>query len=259
LLRRWKVRTVFAANADEAMAALSAAELADDPIQVSLIDVQMPADGGYALIEKIRARPDLSQQIVALLSPTRQGEEEVRCKSVGVQVCLVKPVRAVDLSGALTHIVHDVHAATITQRPRPSASPSAPSAELNILLAEDNLVNQMLMVRLLQKRGHRVTVAANGKIALEQLEREQFDLVLMDVQMPELDGLAAAQEIRRREQLGGRHIPIVALTAHAMSGDRERCLAAGMEGYLTKPINTKELDETLNLYAKNPLANAAAG
>lgn len=259
LLRRWKVRTVLAANAEAAMAALSAAELEGDPIQVSLIDVQMPAHEGYALIEKMRARPDLSQQIVALLSAMEQREQEARCKNVGVQSCLVKPIRAVDLRAALASIVHDVQAATATLRPKASSPPPPPSAGLNILLAEDNLVNQMLMVRLLQKRGHRVTVAGNGKIALEQLEREHFDLVLMDVQMPELDGLAAAQEIRRREQLGGRHIPIVALTAHAMSGDRERCLAAGMEGYLTKPINTKELDETLKLYGKSALANAAAG
>jgi CheY-like chemotaxis protein len=250
---------VLAANAEAAMAALSAAELEGDPIQVSLIDVQMPADEGYALIEKMRARPDLSQQIVALLSAMEQREQEARCKKVGVQSCLVKPIRALDLRAALASIVHDVQAATATLRPKVSSPPPPPSAGLNILLAEDNLVNQMLMVRLLQKRGHRVTVAGNGKIALEQLEREHFDLVLMDVQMPELDGLAAAQEIRRREQLGGRHIPIVALTAHAMSGDRERCLAAGMEGYLTKPIKTKELEDTLKLYANSTLANAAMG
>jgi signal transduction histidine kinase/DNA-binding response OmpR family regulator len=257
LLRRWKATTVFAANAQEAMDVLTNAELKADPVQISLVDMDMSDDQARSLVEKIRARPDLSQSVIAMLNSTQQREEEARCKSIGIQTCLVKPVRAGDLRKALVSLVHDAQATTFTQRAKPAPTP-VPTSGLNILLAEDNLVNQMLMVRLLQKRGHRVTVAANGKIALEMMEREPFDLILMDVQMPELDGLATAQEIRRREQLGGRHVPIVALTAHAMSGDRERCLAAGMEGYLTKPINTKELEDTLKLYSKNALDNAAS-
>ena len=193
-----------------------------------------------------------------MLNSTRQREEEARCKSMGIHTWLVKPLRTMDLRNVLLAIVHDVQATTFTQRAKPAAAAPAPASGLNVLLAEDNLVNQMLMVRLLQKRGHRVAVAGNGKIALEMLGRDHFDLILMDVQMPELDGLATAQEIRRREQLGGRHVPIVALTAHAMSGDRERCLAAGMEGYLTKPVNTKELEDTLKLYSKTVLASAAS-
>ncbi len=259
LLRRWKIKTVLAANADAAMDALTAAELEDEPIQISLIDMEMPNDAGHALIESIRARPDISQIIVTMLNSTRQREEEARCKAMGIHSCVVKPLRMADLRNTLVNLVQDVQATTFTQRPKLVTPAPAPASGLHILLAEDNLVNQMLMVRLLQKRGHRVTVAGNGKLALEQLQRDNFDLILMDVQMPEMDGLAAAQEIRRREQLGGRHIPIVALTAHAMSGDRERCLAAGMEGYLTKPINTKELEDTLKLYSQNGVADAANG
>jgi two-component system, sensor histidine kinase and response regulator len=117
-----------------------------------------------------------------------------------------------------------------------------------VLLAEDNLVNQRLAVRLLEKRGHRVVVAANGLEALQALEKESFDLVLMDVQMPEMDGLEATAILREKEKGTGVHQAVVALTAHAMKGDREKCLAAGMDGYLTKPIRPQELDQLLEIY-----------
>jgi CheY-like chemotaxis protein len=123
-----------------------------------------------------------------------------------------------------------------------------PSMSLRVLLAEDNAVNQMLAVRLLEKRGHRVTVAGNGRQALEALAKESFDLVFMDVQMPEMDGMEATQAIREKEKNSGLHQPIIALTAHAMKGDREKCLAAGMDGYLTKPIRPQQLDEVLANY-----------
>jgi CheY-like chemotaxis protein len=116
---------------------------------------------------------------------------------------------------------------------------------LKVLLAEDNAVNQRLAVRLLEKRGHRVVVAANGREALEALEKDRFDLVLMDVQMPEMDGMEATAAIRKKESKSGAHQWVIALTAHAMKGDRENCLAAGMDGYLTKPIRPQELDEVL--------------
>jgi two-component system sensor histidine kinase/response regulator len=119
---------------------------------------------------------------------------------------------------------------------------------LNILLAEDHAVNQLLMQRLLTKRGHRVTIADNGNAVLQALDNERFDLILMDVQMPELDGCETTATIRRREEQTGEHVPIVALTAHAMTGDRERCLAAGMDAYLTKPIDPRALDAVLQAY-----------
>jgi two-component system, sensor histidine kinase and response regulator len=140
-------------------------------------------------------------------------------------------------------------AAATRQKETPSST-----AQLNVLLAEDNVVNQLLMQRLLNKRGHRVTIADTGTAVLAALERDSFDLIFMDVQMPELDGFEATREIRRREAESGEHLTIIALTAHAMSGDRERCLASGMDGYMTKPINPKELDEALNSF--KPLASA---
>jgi two-component system sensor histidine kinase/response regulator len=125
-----------------------------------------------------------------------------------------------------------------------------------VLLAEDNAVNQRLAVRLLEKRGHRVTVAANGREALDALQRESFDLVFMDVQMPEMDGLEATGAIREKEKRTGSHQAIIALTAHAMKGDREKCLAAGMDGYLTKPIRPQELEEILEDYVARRSAPA---
>ena len=123
-----------------------------------------------------------------------------------------------------------------------------PDAALRVLLAEDNLVNQRLAVRLLEKRGHRVVVAGTGLEALKALEKETFDLVLMDVQMPEMDGLEATEAIRQKERGTSHHQAVVALTAHAMKGDREKCLAGGMDGYLTKPIRPQELDQLLEIY-----------
>jgi len=123
-----------------------------------------------------------------------------------------------------------------------------PDACLRVLLAEDNLVNQRLAVRLLEKRGHRVVVAATGLEALKALEKESFDLVLMDVQMPEMDGLEATAIIREKEKGTGHRQPIVALTAHAMKGDREKCIEGGMDGYLSKPIRPQELDQLLEIY-----------
>ena len=126
------------------------------------------------------------------------------------------------------------------------------------MLAEDNPVNQLLATRLLEKRGHRVTVAANGREALAAIEKESYDLVLMDVQMPELDGLEATLAIREREKVQGNRLPVIALTAHAMKGDRERCFEAGMDGYLSKPIRTQELDELLDKYATLKMEPAVA-
>src|SRR5205823_6328444 len=125
--------------------------------------------------------------------------------------------------------------------PMEEATPALPRRRLRVLLAEDNAVNQKLMVRLLEKWGHQVTVAANGQEALAATEREPFDLVLMDVQMPEVGGFEATAAIRAREKQTGGHLPVVAMTAHAMEGDRERCLAAGMDDYLPKPIQAHEL------------------
>jgi two-component system, sensor histidine kinase and response regulator len=174
-----------------------------------------------------------------------------------VAAYLLKPIRQSELREAIARVLgareQDGAIPLITRFSLQDAR--EPSAFLRVLLAEDNLVNQRLAVRLLEKRGHRVVVASNGREALEALEKDSFDLVFMDVQMPEMDGLEATAAIRERETRSGLHQPIIALTAHAMKGDREKCLAGGMDGYLTKPIRPQELDDILEDYLARRLAS----
>ncbi|MEN6424415.1 MAG: response regulator, partial [Phycisphaerales bacterium] len=165
-----------------------------------------------------------------------------RCRAIGIAHCLIKPVKQSELLDSI--------AATLGVATAEEPTPQAPAPErpdhvtpLRILLAEDGLVNQKVAVSLLEQRGHGVTVANNGQEALAALDRGSFDVVLMDVQMPTMDGFEATARIREKEEGSGLHLPIIAMTAHAMKGDRERCLAAGMDSYIAKPIRAKEFYE----------------
>jgi len=180
-----------------------------------------------------------------------------RCQEAGISGYLQKPVRQSELLRTIRTVME-----TAAAPQSPAYLPRAAAlgdGRLRILLAEDNRVNQLLAVRLLEKRGHEVTVVNNGREALEALDREIFDLVLMDMQMPEMDGFEATASIRRLEQATGRHMPIIAMTAHAMKGDEEKCLEAGLDGYLSKPIDPDRLYETVRrapaLTAKRPAGN----
>jgi CheY-like chemotaxis protein/HPt (histidine-containing phosphotransfer) domain-containing protein len=195
---------------------------------------------GFALAEQIKSAPELATATIMMLSSADRQSDAARCRALGVACYLVKPIKQSDLLDAILTML----AATPERPPAPRAVPSRPvesGRSLRILLAEDVVVNQMLAVRLLEKHGHTVVVANNGREALAALERERFDLVLMDVQMPEMDGFEATAALRRREQGTGRRLPVLALTAHALKGDSERCLEAGMDGYLSKPIRSAEL------------------
>jgi two-component system sensor histidine kinase/response regulator len=162
----------------------------------------------------------------------------------------MKPIRQLELREAVARVLEASNQEGAVALVRRSSLDDArdPCSSLRVLLAEDNPVNQRLATRLLEKRGHRDVVASNGRQALEALERASFDLVLMDVQMPEMDGFEATAAIREKEKANGQHLPVIAVTAHAMKGDRERCLAAGMDGYLAKPIRQQELDDLLQSY-----------
>jgi PAS domain S-box-containing protein len=245
---RWKMRPLIAADAAEALVKLDEAARAGDPCRLMVTDFNMPEADGLSLIERVRARPDLSATVIMMLTSSGQRQDAARCRELGIETYLVKPVRLKELRDAMLRALGS-RAAPSAAVPRRSKEVHSSSSGLNILLAEDNVVNQLLMQRLLQKRGHRVTIADTGTAVLEALERDSFDLVFMDVQMPQLDGFETTIEIRKREAGRGERLNIVALTAHAMTGDRERCLAAGMDGYMTKPINPKELDETLKSYS----------
>ncbi|MCS6865615.1 MAG: response regulator, partial [Gemmata sp.] len=187
-----------------------------------------------------------------------------RSRQLKLDAYLLKPVKQAELRRVLHEVVGGVH--TSGEAGNPDVSPTGAAGGCRILLAEDNAVNQKLACRLLEKQGHTVVVAPDGQAAIAAWERESFDLILMDVQMPNLDGLQATAIIREREAGTGRHIPIIAMTAHALAGDRERFLAAGMDDYISKPIDAQRLATLLNRYRPAALpasapapAGAAAG
>jgi PAS domain S-box-containing protein len=251
LLTRWRLKPTPAASGREAIAALRRAAQAGTPFPLMLLDVCMPEMDGFALAAQIRQRPELAGTAVILLTSGGQPDDAARCRELGISRCLMKPVRQSDLQRALFDARQNSAAAgpqvSLPALPprglsAPRAAEQAPGhARLRILLVEDNAVNQTLAVRLLEKQGYSVAVVNNGREALDALAEGHFDVVLMDVQMPEMDGLEATAAIRARERLTNTHLPIVAMTAHAMQGDRERCLAAGMDGYVSKPLKPADL------------------
>jgi signal transduction histidine kinase/DNA-binding response OmpR family regulator len=248
-LRGWGLRTSVTASAAEAMTAIERPVIEGDPFQVLLIDRNMPEMDGLTMIERVRARSEGPAPIIIMLTSQGQREDAQRCRLLGVGSYLVKPIRLHELREALLKLLEPAGISNPHSDAPLSTRESVRHASLNILVAEDNAVNQLVMKRLLNKRGHRVTMVADGHSAVAAVAAGNFDVILMDVQMPELDGLQATREIRANEAGTGRRIPIVALTAHAMQSDQERCLESGMDAYLTKPINTSELDRLLNAYA----------
>ena len=250
MLGRWEMKTTSVEGGKEALEQLSAARDAKEPFGLILTDMHMPKMDGFTLIEHIRHRPELATATIMMLTSAGHRGDAARCLELGVSAYLLKPIRQSELREAVARVLgareSDGAIPLITRFSLHDARD--PSAYLRVLLAEDNAVNQRLAVRLLEKRGHRVAVAGNGREVLIALEKEKFDLIFMDVQMPEMDGFEATVAIREREKSSGLHQPIIALTAHAIKGDREQCLAAGMDGYLTKPIRPQELDEILEGY-----------
>ncbi len=247
-LARAGMRPTEAASASEGMECLRASLNTHDPYAIALVSYDMPVIGGCTFAGSIRER-QIPLPVLMLTRTSSQREGAARCRDLKLEGYLVKPFSEEELTSAIARVLQEREALPVTENQTRANQSATPGGALNVLVAEDNNVNQMVMQRLLHKRGHRVVIAGSGKAALQAVENERFDLVLMDVQMPELDGLEATREIRRRESDGGSRTPIVALTAHAMSGDRERCLAAGMDGYMTKPVNPNDLDETLARYA----------
>ncbi len=240
MLQSWRMRPTVTTGADEALAALRDAERAGHPYQLLLSDGQMPDRDGFMLAEAVKADPALRRLPMILLTSAGRAGDGVRCRELGIAGFLTKPVKQSDLLETMQAVLRgEVALKTPETRPAPAAA-----RPLRVLLAEDNAVNQQVAARILQKRGHAVVVVGNGREALDALQSaggRPFDVVLMDVQMPEMDGLAATRALRERERSAGGHVPVVAMTAHAMEGDRERCLAAGMDGYVTKPVEADAL------------------
>jgi CheY-like chemotaxis protein len=238
VLGHWGMKVTTVDGGRSALAALERARSAGAAFALVLIDGHMPDMDGFMLAERIQQNPQFAGSTLVLLTSGGQPGDIARCRQLGIASYLMKPVKQSELLRALSNAL---------RLPRRDEAPAEPAASgesprpLRILLAEDNPVNQRLAVRLLEKRGHAVALAGNGKEALAALERQPFDLVLMDWEMPEMNGFETTAAIRTREQGTGRRLPILAMTAHALKGDRERCLAAGMDGYIAKPIQAQEL------------------
>ena len=243
MLTNWGMQVQTVPSAASALEMLAAAEDEDEAFPLVLTDSQMPETDGFSLVRQLRDGEGLAQQPIVLMltSGDRPGDAE-RSRRLGIARFMTKPVKQSEL--------HDAIALAFDADPpeRPPADDEdedAPIRGLRILLAEDSVPNQKLAVGLLSKHDHEIVIANNGREAVERFEAEPFDLILMDVQMPELDGLSATKAIRDRESAVGRSVPIVAMTAHAMKGDEELCLAAGMDAYLSKPIRPARLYEAI--------------
>ena len=244
-LTRWRMKPVVVPGGQAALDALAAAARDRNPFGLVLLDAQMPDLDGFDVAAEIGKRPELAGSTIMMLSSSGEYGNASRCRELGISAYLTKPVKQSDLFDAMCRLVEGSMPAQADVAAPPPLPAATAARRLRILLAEDNVVNQRVAVGLLTRRGHQVTVANNGLEALAALERQSFDVVLMDVQMPEMGGFEASAAIRSRERETGGHLRIVAMTAHAMSGDRERCLAAGMDGYLPKPIDPPLLFATI--------------
>jgi signal transduction histidine kinase/CheY-like chemotaxis protein/ligand-binding sensor domain-containing protein len=251
LLAHWGMKPASVPGAEEARDALERARAQGTPFPLMISDVHMPGTGGFSLAAAIRQNPDWAGLGIVLLASTSQSGDSARCRDLGVQAYLTKPVRRAELRAALLTALSGRSAPASPESPVARPSVREDLRGLRVLVAEDNAVNQKVVRRFLEKHGHTVALAATGLDAIAAVEKREFDLVLMDVQMPELDGLEATARIRAQEGATGKHRTIVAMTAHAMKGDRERCLSAGMDSYICKPLNPAELLALLENVQRN--------
>jgi len=244
MLKNWRLQPATASSGPAALKMMATAARSGEPFRLLLLDVNMPEMDGFDLAALIRKHAEYRDVALIMLTSSRLHGDAARCRDIGIAAYLTKPVKKSSLLDSILNVLGttkpEVHLPTIVTdyTLREGMRP------LHILLAEDNTVNQIIAVTILEKRGHTVVIAESGKAAVAAFEEQKerpFDLVLMDVQMPEMDGLKATALIREREKVTGKHIPIIALTAHAMKGDKEVCLKAGMDGYVTKPLKTDKL------------------
>lgn len=254
LLKHWRMVPQEAGSGKQALELLESAQREGKPFRVAILDVQMPDMDGFSLARRIHEDVRFSATSTIMLSSSARPGEPSQVRDLGISAYLIKPTEPSELLDAI------LNAVTIDGSFLPSPAPvSSPekfprrASSLRILLAEDNAVNRQLATRLLEKRGHSVVAVNDGRQALEAVEREKFHLVLMDVQMPEMDGLEATRMIRKKEKSTGEHLPVVAVTAHVMKGDREKCIEAGSDDYVSKPIQAEELYSVIDRLHKPSL------
>jgi two-component system sensor histidine kinase/response regulator len=237
ILSNWQMKPTLVEGAQEALERMQQAANDGNSFKLVLTDLNMPEMDGFGLATEIKQNPELAAPVIIISSSSR-ASDAARCRELGVSTYLMKPIKQSVLFDALVTVLgpqEAIESAAADHKPEPTIRP------LRVLLAEDHPVNQRVAVATLEKRGHSVVVASDGRQAVAATEKEPFDVVLMDVQMPEMDGLEATSVIREREKSTGKHLPIIAMTAHAMKQDRERCLAAGMDAFISKPVEPREL------------------
>jgi two-component system sensor histidine kinase/response regulator len=257
-LEYWRMRPVLASGGAEALDLLYRANLAGEPFPLMIVDCHMPKLDGFSLVEEIRKAPEFANLVIVMLTSGGQRGDAQRCKELGISAYLIKPSLQTELLEAVLLALGS--GAVISEPAQFLAQPTSlkKPKPLRILLAEDNVVNQLLATRTLERQGHTVVVAGDGSKALAALRQDRFDVVLMDVQMPVLDGVEVTIAIRKGERLTGEHIPIIAMTAYAMAGDRERFLESGMDSYISKPIHPEELLEIIDTVLR-PVPAISAG
>ena len=256
MTRGWGMNPFAAENGESALAALETAKQKGNPFRLVLIDGNMPVMDGFELAERIQnsmlPNPGTEARVLMLTSGGQSGEAK-RCRQLGISAYLLKPVLKADLMAAILTALSHPQGGTLAVPKLVTRHTLRESAHnLRILVAEDNAVNQAVILRVLRKMGHEPLLAQTGREALAMATAEKFDVAFMDLQMPEMDGLAATAAIRNSEMASGTHLPIFAMTAHAMSGDRERCLQAGMDGYITKPVRFGDIEQALSGFPNAP-------
>ena len=244
MLRLWEMHTEAVESGPAALLALREAQSTGRAFRLILLDCQMPDMDGFALAEIIHKDESLAGIKLMMLTSAGRAGDGARCRQAGISAYMSKPISQRELLEGVC--------ALLQRTPEKKAEALVTRHTLReqrkrrrVLVVEDNLVNQTLALRVLEKRGYEVTVAGDGQAALNELQKGSFDVVLMDVEMPVMDGLQATAAIREREKADGGHTPIIAMTAHALKGDAERFIAGGMDAYVSKPIRTGELFATM--------------
>ncbi len=251
VMAKWGMKTVLSESGPDALTILQKARDSGAPFSLVVIDGHMPDLDGFMLSKRIKEDPQLNHLNIILLTSAAQPGDGARCRELGLSAYLPKPVSEGELLDAMRRVLHlmgekKAETGLVTRHVLREER-----ATLRILVAEDSPINSMLATRLIQKHGHQFSQASNGQEALEMLKNQSFDCILMDVQMPVMDGIEATAAIRRKESQQGGHIPIIAMTANAMSGDRETCLQAGMDAYISKPIDAREMWITIEKVLSN--------
>jgi two-component system sensor histidine kinase/response regulator len=256
----WGMKPTLAESGARALELLQAARQSRHSFPLVVLDARMQGVDGFQVLRRIHDDPALAGSVVMALPQSRTRADLAQCRELGVSTALIKPIGQSELLDALLVAL----GVRLPEDPAIESPPPAPTLvrgrPLTILLAEDNAVNQKLAIRILERAGHHVTLARNGREALAALQdprQFEFDVVLMDIQMPEMDGMEATGEIRQREKISGKHVPVLAMTANAMRGDRERYLAGGMDGYVSKPVNPADLFAEIERCVANTERNPA--